>query len=205
MQQPYRLGRAIVLAAGLFAFTATSAFAVDVGGFKYDETARVANQDLKLNGAGVRYKAIFSVYSAGLYLPQKKTTPADIYALPGAKRIRLVMQRNVNAEEFGQAFMNGIQQNSDKAEKAKLINQLMKFGQLFASIPELKKGDVVTNDFIPGTGTIVSINGKQVTDPIPDPLFYTVLLRIWLGDKPADAKLKTGLLGDTDEPRPASY
>lgn len=95
--------------------------------------------------------------------------------------------------------MAGIQQNSDKTEKARLIDQLVKFGQLFASIPELKKGDVLTDDYIPGVGTVIQINGKQISEPIPDPLFYTVLLRIWLGDKPADAKLKRGLLGESND------
>jgi len=193
--------RALLLAAGATALSPASAFAATVGGYPFEDTVKLGNQELKLNGTGVRYKAIFSVYSAGLYLTAKKTTPADVYAAPGPKRMRLVMHRNVNSEEFGQAFMTGIQQNSDKAEKAKLINQLMKFGQLFASIPELKKGDVLADDFIPGTGTLIQINGKQVADPIPDPLFYTVLLRIWLGDKPADAKLKSGLLGEVDEPK----
>ncbi|MET0963512.1 MAG: chalcone isomerase family protein [Noviherbaspirillum sp.] len=169
-----------------------SAHAATVGGYVFDETARTGSQELKLNGAGMRYKMIFSVYSAGLYLGEKRKSPAEVYAVPGAKRMRLVMQRTVNAEEFGQAFLTGIQQNSDKAERSRLIEELAKFGQLFATVPELKKGDVLNIDFIPGRGTVIQINGKQVAES----LFYTMLLKIWLGDKPADAKLKNALLGE---------
>jgi hypothetical protein len=179
-------------------FIGSAVAAVMVGGFPYDESSRAGSQDLKLNGAGVRYKLIFPVYSAGLYLNEKKKTPAEIYATPGAKRMRLVMQRTVNAEEFGQAFLAGIQQNSDKAERARLVEPLMKFGQLFATVPELKKGDTIAIDFIPGQGTVIQINGKQAAEPIGEPAFYTMLLKIWLGDKPADAKLKNALLGEAD-------
>ena len=193
------LARKVLLSlAASLAFIGSAAAAVTVGGFPYDESGRAGSQDLKLNGAGVRYKLIFPVYSAGLYLSEKKKTPAEIYAAPGAKRMRLVMQRTVNAEEFGQAFLAGIQQNSDKAEKARLVEPLMKFGQLFATVPELKKGDTIAIDFIPGQGTVIQINGKQAAEPIAEPAFYTMLLKIWLGDKPADAKLKNALLGEAD-------
>jgi hypothetical protein len=190
--------RLLLPLAAALVFAGSAAAAVTVGGVAYDESSRAGSQDLKLNGAGVRYKLVFPVYSAGLYLNEKKKTPAEIYATPGAKRMRLVMQRTVNAEEFGQAFLSGIQQNSDKAERTRLVEPLLKFGQLFASVPELRKGDTIAIDFIPGQGTLILINGKQAAEPIAEPGFYTMLLKIWLGDKPADAKLKNALLGEAD-------
>ena len=47
---------------------------VEVAGVRYAPTAVVGNATLQLNGAGVRYKAIFKVYAAGLYLGSKATT-----------------------------------------------------------------------------------------------------------------------------------
>lgn len=181
---------------------AVSAGAAEVAGVKLDEVTRVANQDLKLNGAGIRYKAIFKVYVAGLYLPEKKATVADVLASPGARRVTIVMLRDISNEELGRGFMSGIQQNTDRAEKAKLIMQLQKFGEIFASIPELKKGDVLTTDWIPGAGTVIHVNGKKVSDSLPDIAFYNAILRIWLGDKPVDTKLKPAMLGEKpEEPR----
>ncbi|HYD82276.1 MAG TPA: chalcone isomerase family protein [Paucimonas sp.] len=181
--------------------TALPAFAaVDVGGgVKFDDTARVANHELKLNGAGIRHKVIFKVYAAGLYLQDKKTTVPDVLALQGPKRVSIVMMRDLSSEEFGRAFLTAINQNIDKAEKAKLVNQLLKFGELFASVPELKKGDVLTTDWVPNTGTIMQINGKKMGEPFPDVAFYNALLKIWLGDKPVDATLKRALLGEKTE------
>jgi hypothetical protein len=37
-----------------------------VGGVRYAETADLPSGKLRLNGAGVRYKAVFKVYAAGL-------------------------------------------------------------------------------------------------------------------------------------------
>lgn len=191
-------GKKFLLSALASLTFASVAAAATVSGVAFDDSLRSASQVLKLNGAGVRTKLIFTVYAAGLYLGDRKKSAAEVYAAPGAKRLRLVMQRTVNAEEFGQAFMAGIQQNTDKAERAKMVDELAKFGQLFATIPELKKGDVLDIDFVPGQGTVIQINGKQAAEPIAEPLFYTMLLKIWLGDKPADAKLKSALLGETD-------
>jgi len=174
---------------------AQSAFALDVAGVKIEETAKVGNQDLKLNGAGIRYKVIFKVYTAALYLTEKKTTVPDVMAATGPRRIELVMLRDVSSEDFSRAFMTGIQNNVDKADKSKIVNQLLKFGELFASIPELKKGDVLTTDWIPGVGTQIHFNGKPVSETLPDQVFYNALLKIWLGEKPADSKLKLSLLG----------
>jgi hypothetical protein len=172
-----------------------AAQAVEVAGVKMDDTAKVANKDLKLNGAGVRTRLMFKVYVAGLYLPEKKTTAADVLATQGPRRLKLVLLREVNSEDFGQAFMDGLNANSDKAEKAKFVNQTVKMGEIFASIPSLNKGDSITADWIPGTGMNILVNDKKVGDTLQGIEFANAFLRIWLGDKPADAALKQNLLG----------
>ena len=181
---------------------AGSATAAEISGVRLDDTVRVGNQDLKLNGAGIRYKAIFKVYVAGLYLPEKKTTVQEVLALPGARRVTIVPMRDISNEDFGRSFMSGIQKNSDRAEKAKMIMQLQKFGEIFASVPELKKGDVLTTDWIPGSGTVIHLNGKRVSDFLPDLAFYNAILKIWLGDNPADSRLKPLLLGEKQDEAP---
>lgn len=193
------LRRILALCLAVFVFftnNLVSANAAEVGGVTFDDTARVADQELKLNGAGVRYKAIFKVYVAGLYIPEKKFTTKDVLAAPGSRRIHIVMLRDVSSEEFGQAFLAGIHKNTDKAEKTRIVGQLLRFGEIFASVPELKKGDVLTTDWVPGTGTVMQLNGKKIADPLPDVAFYNALLKIWLGDKPADPKLKHAMLGE---------
>ena len=183
---------------GLVMGMAVTANATEIAGVKLDETVQLANSELKLNGAGIRYKAIFKVYVAGLYLKDKKTTTQDVLNADGPRRVTIVMLRDLSSEDFSRGFMQGIQKNTEKADKAKLTSQFLRFGELFASVPELKKGDVMTNDWIPGVGTVVALNGKKMGDPYPDILFYNALLRIWLGENPVDSGLKKAMLAEPE-------
>lgn len=187
--------KSFAVAASLAMGLGMNAQAVEVGGVKLDDTIKVAGQDLKLNGAGLRTWAVFKVYAAGLYLPEKKKTVPEIMALNGPRRIKLVLLRDVNNEELGQAFMDGLNANSDKAEKAKFVNQTLKMGEIFASISKLSKGDTITNDWIPGQGMHVLVNDKRVGEVLPGIEFYNAFMRIWLGEKPVDNSLKQALLG----------
>ncbi len=169
--------------------------AADVNGIKLDDTAKVAGKDLVLNGAGMRTRFIIKVYAAGLYLAEKKTTVPDVLKAEGPRRLTLIMARDISSDDFGQNFMTGINNNLDNAEKAKYTSQISKFGEMFGSIPGLKKGDVLHLDWIPGSGTVTELNGKKIGEVVPDLGFYNAVLRIWIGDKPADSSLKPLLLG----------
>lgn len=189
-----RIKRLLALSC-LFIGFCQSASAIDIAGMKVDESARVSNKELKLNGAGIRVKAIFKVYVAALYLAEKKTTVPEVLDIAGPRRLTLIMLREISSEDFGQSFMTGLNANSDKAEKSKIINQMVKMGEIFASIPSLKKGDTITTDWIPGSGMVIQVNGKAVGEVLPDINFFNAYLKIWLGDKPADSSLKQSMLG----------
>ncbi|MEO8407233.1 MAG: chalcone isomerase family protein [Oxalobacteraceae bacterium] len=189
-----RIKRLLALSCLVIGFC-QSASAIEIAGMKVDETARVSNKELKLNGAGIRVKAIFKVYVAALYLAEKKTTVPEILDLAGPRRLTLIMLRDISSEDFGQSFMTGLNANSDKTEKTKIINQMVKMGEIFASIPSLKKGDTITTDWIPGSGMLIQVNGKTAGEVLPDINFFNAYLKIWLGDKPADSALKHSMLG----------
>ncbi len=188
---PKTLFGCLLVAASFF----MPALALEVGGVKLDDTAKVADKELRLNGAGIRTKVIFKVYVASLYLPEKKATAADVLALQGPRRVSLVLLRDVASADFSESFTTGINSNSDKADLAKVNAQITKFGSIFNNIPGVKKGDVINMDWVPGTGTLISLNGKPLSDPLPDVVFNNALLKIWLGDQPADTSLKPLLLG----------
>lgn len=183
-------------AALALAFALPAMAAIDVDGVRFDDTNKVGGKDLKLNGAGMRTKVIIKVYAAGLYLPEKSRNVADILKMDGPRRVTLVMARDISSPDLAKAFMDGINENLDKAEKAKIVTQIGKFGEMFASVDEIKKGDVMHMDWIPGTGTVCELNGKRIGDTASDINFYNAVLRIWLGDKPADRSLKPALLGE---------
>lgn len=189
--------RSLVAAAMLASSFSLPAFAAtEVAGIKFEDNISLAGKELKLNGAGLRTKVFFKVYALGLYLPEKKTTVADILSQQGPRRVSIVMMRELSSEDFGQAFMNGLNANTEKAERNKILPQTMKFGEIFAQIPGLKKGDVLSLDWVPGEGTQCQLNGRKLGEVLPDLAFYNAVLRIWLGDKPVDTSLKPNLLGE---------
>jgi hypothetical protein len=188
--------RQLGLAALAFAIALPAGATVDVSGYKFEDTTKVAGKELILNGAGMRTKFVVKVYAAGLYVPEKKKTTADILKQDGPRRITLQMARDVSSEDFGKAFMEGLNDNVDRTEKQKIVAQIGKFGEMFAGVNGLKKGDVLHIDWIPGSGTVCELNGKKLVENVPDIAFYNALLRIWLGDKPVDRSLKPALLGD---------
>jgi hypothetical protein len=190
---------AIAFGAMSIAFITSSAHAVEVAGVKIEEKVKVANADLVLNGAGIRYAAagIVRVYVAALYIPQKKSTAAEIVALKGPRRVQLSMLRDISNDDFAKGLMTCVRNNLSSSDRMGHFDSLSKLGEIFGKLPGLKKGDVVWMDTIPGTGTIVLVNGKRVGDVFPDETFWNSIFQIWVGPKPIDGSLKPVLLGTT--------
>ncbi len=167
----------------------------EIAGVKYDNSLPLAGSTLQLNGAGVRYKLIIKVYTAGLYLAPKAQTAEAVLAHTGPRRLHIVMLRDIDANELGKLFIKGIEQNTSREEFAKAIPGTIWLGELFAAKKNLKAGDSFSIDWLPGAGTVVLVNGKATGEPIKEPEFYNALMKIWLGKSPADYLLKDALLG----------
>ncbi len=187
--------RALTVAALLAAALTASAQTVEVGGVRIPTTAAVAGGNLALNGSGVRYRFVIKVYTAGLYLQAKATTPEQVFAMAGPKRVHIVALRELDANDFGRLFTKAMQDNASKEDFSKSINGTIRMGEAFASKKKLAAGETIGIDWLPGQGTQIMINGKPWGDPIKEPEFFNSMLRIWLGTKPVDEALKEALLG----------
>ncbi|HMS07570.1 MAG TPA: chalcone isomerase family protein [Burkholderiaceae bacterium] len=184
-----------VLGALLLGTAACLACATEVAGVQIDDTQELARQKLVLNGAGVRYKAVFKVYTAALYLPQNAATTEDALKMKGPKRVAITMLRSIDAAELGKLFTRGVEDNAPLSERSRLVPGLIRMGEMFAAHRQLKAGDTFQIDWIPGQGTVITVKGQPQGEPYKEPEFFNALLRIWLGPNPADWKLKDALLG----------
>lgn len=155
----------------------------------------VAGQNLKRNGAGIRYKAIFKVYSAALYTEHPVASLEEVSKLSGPKRVTVSMLRGISASELGKLFAHGMQDNMDKQQFSKLIPGVMRMSDVFNRNKDLRAGDKFTLDWIPGKGMVISVNGIAEPAEFIEPEFYQAMLGIWLGPNPADSRLKAALLG----------
>ena len=186
---------AIAAASGLLTPIAAPAQATEVAGVKFEPSVQVSGVKLQLNGAGVRYKAIFKVYAAGLYLSTKAASPEAALAAPGPKLLQIVMLREIDGNELGKLFTKGMEQNVAREDFSKSIPGIMRMSDVFSTRKKLAAGESFALEWVPGSGTIIIVNGKPAGEPIKEPEFYASLMKIWLGNSPADSTLKEALLG----------
>ena len=193
------------LAAALVAPLASQAqTTTEVAGVQFPNTLQVGNAKLQINGAGIRYKVVFKVYAAALYLTDKATTPEAVLASAGPRHLQIVMLREIDANELGRLFTRGMEQNAAREDFTKSIPGIMRLSDVFSSRKKLVAGESFAVEWVPGVGTMILVNGKPAAEPIKEPEFYTTLMKIWLGKSPADAQLKEALLGRVSPARDGS-
>ena len=151
---------------------------------------------LQLNGMGYRTKFVFDIYVGGLYTESKVESRDAVQALKGPKRVVMHMVYDeVEREKITNGWNNGFEENNSDEQLKKLQPRLNTFNSYF---PDLKKGNVLLFDYIPASGTRVTING-EVKGVVEGADFYSALLDVWLGEEPADDDLKDAMLGEIDD------
>jgi hypothetical protein len=185
----------LLLVAGLLMSLASVAAPVTINGVKVEDSVSVGGSTLQLNGAGTRYKAIFKVYVASLHTTKKVTSLDELIAAPGPKRLTMTFLREIEAGPFGKLLTRGVEDNNSKAEMSKLVPGLIRMGDIFTVNKLLVPGDIITLDWIPGTGMVITAKGKVQGEPFKEPEFYKAIMSIWFGNVPADHALKDAMLG----------
>jgi len=193
------MNRALVRRLGVLAIAAACAAAVQaqvvVEGARYEGSIVLGGQPLVLNGVGVRKRFLFDIYVGGLYVPRKAARTEELVAQPGPKRVALRFLRDVEGELFVNSLHTGLKANHTEAELARWQKHVDALTTTIKTIALARRGDTVYFDFTPQDGTRVSVNGVTRGPLIPGDDFYAAVLRVWLGETPADAGLKKGMLG----------
>lgn len=181
------------LAMGLLGAFASPGMAREVAGVNLPDSATVQGQPLVLNGAGVRTRVVIKVYAAGLYTAQKTQDANAVINATTPRRVQMVMLRDLGADTLNEALQDGLKKNLTAAALAELDAEAKQLGSLMLSIGKAKEGDTIILDFSQA-GVSVNVGGAD-KGTIANPKFASALLRVWLGDQPADAGLKKGMLG----------
>lgn len=167
-----------------------AAFAGELAGVKLPDTKTVGGKTLKLNGMGLRKKAIFKVYVGGLYLEAPSKDAAAVVAVDAPKSITMRFLRSVGRDKLIEAFKEGFEANAPQ----KVAGQKAAIEKMYAMVADVKDGSDLTFTYVPGTGTTVSRDGKDV-GTIEGKEFAEALFLLWMGPKPPSEDLKKGLLG----------
>ena len=179
------------LAVLLFALFALPALAAEVAGVKLDDKITLGGKEVVLNGAGIRTRAFFKVYVASLYLPAKAKDANGVLAA-GPRRIQMNLLRTLSADQLVDALLEGLAANNTPAELAAVKPQTDELARIMKGFGEVKEVNVVTIDFV-DSATRIGFNGEPKGSIGGEP-FNKALTRVWLGEKPADEKLKIALL-----------
>jgi hypothetical protein len=180
------------------AFFTTPTYARQLGDVALPDEVTIegTNVPLQLNGMGYRTKFVFDIYVGALYTEAKVGSRDAAQALKGPKRIVMHMVYDeVSHEKMADAWEEGFEENNSDDQFDKLEKRLK---VLISYFPDLKEGDVVLLDYIPASGTRVTISG-DVKGVIEGADFYAALMDVWLGEEPADEDLKDAMLGHEDD------
>jgi hypothetical protein len=175
----------------LFALNLQANEAQVVEGVRFEPTMNIADQDLVLNGIGVRRATFLKVrvYVGGLYLERKSSTPSEFLAFSTPKYINMHFLRAVKKADLTSAWDEGFVAalGNDKAqtltaERARL-NDLM---------VDLKRDETMNFTFL-NDRVLVEIQNRPAVEILGSE-FSRGLLSVWFLN-PRDEGLTNGLLG----------
>lgn len=171
---------------------ASSSAQTKAAGVSIPNNVSFEGEKLVLNGVGVREKFWMDMYAGALYLGSKSSDDKAIINANDPMAIKLHMVSSlITSEKMIEAVNEGFE-NATNGKTSAISSEISKFKAFF--IDEINKEDVFDIVYIPAKGVLVYKNGKE-KGVIKGMEFKKALFGIWLSDKPADKKLKQGMLG----------
>lgn len=162
-----------------------------VAGVSLPDTVSVGGQSIVLNGTGVRSKFFVKVYVGALYLPSRTRSASTAIKSGPSRMLMHFIYSKVERDKIVEAWNEGFAANTGKSELAALKSRIVRFNGMFG---DLREGQQIVLDYVPGKGTSVKVAGKN-KGTIKGDDFHRALMRIWLGKSPVTSDLKKGLLG----------
>lgn len=146
--------------------------------------------ELVLNGVALHQELNTDYFLAGLYLPVASNDAAEILTMKGQKRMEMrVTFDNFSPRKFAGLWRDSIVINNSPADIEKFGPDILRFASVMKG--KLVRGDQVVIEQVPGA-TVVSVNGIELARFSPD--FLPLLLRTWIGPRPASSDFKKDLL-----------
>jgi len=153
---------------------------------------KAGDVELVLNGSGARTKYLMQMYEAGLYVAQPSSDGAAIVAADAPMAFRIeIISGLVSQEKLVESLNEGFT-SATGGKTEPIRGEIEQFRKCFAA--PIAKGDVFNLIYLPPHGVIVLKNGKR-QGAVAGLAFKQALFGIWLGDEPAEEKLKLALLG----------
>lgn len=170
---------------------AGAAAAGELAGVIMQDSALVGDETLVLNGMGLRKRAVFKVYVAGLYLPEKTNSAESILGSDTPRLTAMDFSRAVGAGQLCDAWKECLENNTADPSP-ELVQQ---FETLCGYMEDVVKADPMVFTYVPGYGTTVQVKGS-LKGRIEGKPFADALWACWIGPVPPSEAFKQGLLGN---------
>lgn len=170
------------------------AHAVKVGDVELPDRWQLGDEQLVLNGAGMREYGFLriAVYAGALYVTKRETNADALLDAATPRVIHMKMLRNVSRADSVKAWTHYLEANCEAPcmkDSETFKSALQRFQQL---IPETRAGDTQTYVFRDGMAE-VQRNGATLGE-IRDRQFARALLACWIGRVPTTEDLRKALL-----------
>lgn len=172
---------------------AGTAQAAKVAGVELEDSFTVGDTEVFYQGAGVRKKLFIEMYVGSLYLANSSSDSEAIVLADEPMAIRLnILSDLLTRKKMIKAYNDGFKRatGGDTAAIQSRIDHMVSLMK-----EKLRPGNSYTLAYEPGVGTHISRNGEEAT-VIEGLDFKQALFGIWLSDKPAQADLKSAMLGE---------
>ena len=157
--------------------------AAQVAGITLPPTETVGGSTLRLKACAIREELWTDLYAVSVYLPGRTSVSQSI-AAQSAKLVRLDVTYDGNVPNgLPSEWRDGLRQH---------VSQ--EFLQTLQGVyNDLKSGDTVFVTYRPGSGTSMSVNGREVVSR-PGADLFNAMMRLWIGPAPVSQNIKRILL-----------
>lgn len=164
--------------------------ALEVKGVPIDPAVTLQGQTLQLNGVGIRKKFFMAIYVGSLYTAKRVSSGEEAALDGGGKLIRMnFLYDKLDRQKIVESFAEGLAANSPDLQGAEDVTRFLSW---FSK--DFVRGDVVDLE-LAGDGTVSARHNGALLGRLKSPALARGVLLIYLGKKPADNDLKSGMLG----------
>lgn len=178
----------------LLCVSSSGLVAGELYGVKFNDSIKVEEKTLTLNGMGLRSVTRFGlkikVYVIGLYLPEKMSDAEKIVKSEGPKVYKMVFKRNVDSEKIEDGWKEAYKKNC-KPHCEKNEGKLKEFND---TMSDMRTNKAITVTVYKDKLHVDAQGRKPRSATIQGEDFARIVEKIWLGNPP-NGELKTGLLG----------
>lgn len=164
------------------------------------QKVQILDVSLLMVGMGLTQTMNDDYYIGAFYMDDTagSVSEEDLAYLDRARRMefRFISDYARSGRSFSRSIAESISINNSRDEISEAKPKLQTFLRLFKG--SYKKGDVLRFDYHPSFGTKIILNDSSLGEIKDSQELYSLLVNIWVGERPPSSSFKVGIIGEND-------